>query len=63
LTGTATAHRVLIAAREHDYISARHRCQRMPQALHLALAIDEDVKEDDAFRFGHHRGRQHVGNG
>jgi hypothetical protein len=53
---------VLIAARKHDHVAALHRRQRMSLALHLALAIDEDVKEDDAFRRGHHSGSEHVGN-
>ena len=54
------AHRVLVAAQKHHHITALHGQCGMALAQHLTFAVDEDVKEDDAFGFGHHGRRQRL---
>jgi hypothetical protein len=53
---------VLVAAREDNHIARLHRRHRMTLTHNFALTLDEDVKKDDAFRFGHHGRSQHFGN-
>jgi hypothetical protein len=56
-----TAHDVLIPARKDDDVARLHRRHRMVRTHDLARAVDEDMKEDDAFGLRHDGRRQHLG--